>query len=558
MWTRCVCVFFALVPVLAAPALTDVTFHVLALPHTVVHERFSACAFTMKVHRMCSMLAELGLHAVLYANEGSDETTECAEFAPIFTEAERVSLYGDDSAWRDKGAFFEFNDETAKAKYVERTVAALRQRGGRRSVDVLLVSFGYMHREIAAQVGIVAVETGIGYNGSWATYRVYESYTWAAAMTASTAVDHYHAVIPNCYYAREFASVGAPPSADDYLAFVGRVISSKGVWIAIAMLRHLPASVRLHVAGQGDLEFFLRNAEDVRDRVVYHGVLAPAARNALLAGAAALVAPTLFKEPFGGVMVEAQMLGTPVITTDHAAMSETVWHGVTGFRCRSLRCFVGAADAVHRLDRERIRRRAALTYGCERVKYAYEDYFRDVLNLWDVRGWALLGDGVGHTLEQRHFYPDEPVCSAVSPRESTHHTRRRRAPMLQRRGRTYDFRNIEDETLGNTDYRRVVYTVPGGLQLVLMALQPGERVPAEIHADTSQFIRIESGTAVARVGEHGGEELMRDGDTLIVPPGTAHELRVVGENTVHLYTLYSRPEHADGLVQRRQPGVFFL
>ena len=100
-------------------------------------------------------------------------------------------------------------------------------------------------------------------------------------------------------------------------------------------------------------------------------------------------------------MVEAQMLGTPVITTDHAAISETIWHGVTGYRCRTLRCFVAAAMKAHLLDRDVIARHANDTYSCNRIQYQYEDYFQDVLNLWDPRGWGRLDGGPGHTLDEK-------------------------------------------------------------------------------------------------------------------------------------------------------------
>jgi glycosyltransferase involved in cell wall biosynthesis len=115
-------------------------------------------------------------------------------------------------------------------------------------------------------------------------------------------------------------------------------------------------------------------------------VLKPKERNDLVIGAEALLLPTLYREPFGGAAVEAQMLGTPAITTDHAAFAETIWHGVTGYRCGTLRCFVEAAKQAHLLDRDVIASRAKKVHNCDVVQYQYEDYFQDVLNLWDARG----------------------------------------------------------------------------------------------------------------------------------------------------------------------------
>ena len=191
-----------------------------------------------------------------------------------------------------------------------------------------------------------------------------------------------------------------------YFVFIGRLIEEKGITIALKVLDNMPSNVFLHVAGQGNFSFFVPSDHPLRKRIVYHGVIGPKRRNSILSGSLALLAPTTgYTEPFGGVMVEAQFLGVPVITTDHAAMSETVWHGVTGFRCRTLRCFVGAAEKVHLLDRNIIARRAQQTYDCDLIKYQYEDYFHDVLNLFHREGWNILDGGPGHTLEQRSFFP---------------------------------------------------------------------------------------------------------------------------------------------------------
>ena len=247
----------------------------------------------------------------------------------------------------------------------------------------------------------------------------------------------YHAVIPNCFYSDEFgldSSLDARNSStvstanprrsnsstvvsdDDmqqpYFVYIGRIISDKGINSVLEIMRHMKDHM-LHVAGQGDLNWFLKKNDPLWSRIVYHKVLGLTERNALLSGADALLAPSVFKEPFGNVMVEAQFLGIPVISTDHAGMSETVWHGVSGFRCRTLRCFVAAAKGSIHLDRATIKEYAEQTFSCHQIKYQYLDYFRDVLNLWDGRGWGLItGETThdeGYTLHQRKFYPPTTI-----------------------------------------------------------------------------------------------------------------------------------------------------
>lgn len=393
-------------PLPAAPTSTtleDVTFHVLSLRHTAVRDDFSPCAFTMKVKRLCSMLKSLGFKSILYANEGS--VSDCDRLEVILTDEERQQFYGPDSTWKS-GKFFNFESEEGKDLFNERTIDAVAKNKDPDGVDFLLATWGYGHYDIAVATDLTAIETGIGYPQSFARFRVYESYSFLHIKTGGEIVNYYHAVIPNCYYASEFEGATRPPSIQGrYVAFVGRIMTNKGFAVVLETFKYLPEDYTLHVAGQGDIRYFVPEGHPLYDRVIFHGVLGPKERNDLLVGAEVLLAPTKFREPFGGVMVEAQMLGTPVVTTDHAAFAETVWHGVTGYRCRTLRCFVAAAKQAHLLDRDVIARRANETYSCHQVQYQYEDYFQDVLDVKASSGWYSMEDGPGHTLEQKHFYP---------------------------------------------------------------------------------------------------------------------------------------------------------
>jgi glycosyltransferase involved in cell wall biosynthesis len=101
----------------------------------------------------------------------------------------------------------------------------------------------------------------------------------------------------------------------------------------------------------------------------------PKVRAHLMAGAKAVFVPTLYVEPFGNVHVEAMVCGTPVITTDWGVFSETVQHGVTGFRCRTHDEFLAAARRAPQLDRKGIRDYAISRFSLETVGQLYEAYF---------------------------------------------------------------------------------------------------------------------------------------------------------------------------------------
>ncbi len=108
--------------------------------------------------------------------------------------------------------------------------------------------------------------------------------------------------------------------------------------------------------------------------------------------------------------------------------------------------------------------------------------------------------------------------------------------------------NIERDTLKNKDYRRVVFTGKH-TQLVLMTLQPREEIGLETHRGHDQFIRVEAGKG--RVTISGKDHRVRDGSAVIIPAGARHNVvNTSDDEPLKLYTLYSPPEHPDGLVHR--------
>lgn len=106
--------------------------------------------------------------------------------------------------------------------------------------------------------------------------------------------------------------------------------------------------------------------------------------------------------------------------------------------------------------------------------------------------------------------------------------------------------NIEEQTLSNNDYRRVVYTAKNS-QLVLMSLKPGEEIGNEVHK-LDQFIRIEQGEAKAILNNEDEHRLKADW-AVIVPAGTWHNIVNTGTEDLKLYTIYSPPEHQKDTVQ---------
>ena len=110
-------------------------------------------------------------------------------------------------------------------------------------------------------------------------------------------------------------------------------------------------------------------------------------RKELLAGAKALIQASYYNEPFGGCVVEAYFSGTPVITSDWGAFPETVVHGVTGYRCRTMDHFVWAAKNIEKIQPKACYEWAMKNYSMDRVVLMYEEYFQSVLNIYNGQGW---------------------------------------------------------------------------------------------------------------------------------------------------------------------------
>ena len=109
------------------------------------------------------------------------------------------------------------------------------------------------------------------------------------------------------------------------------------------------------------------------------------------------------------------------------------------------------------------------------------------------------------------------------------------------------FTHIEKATLGNDNFRNVLYTAKN-CQLVLMSLAPGEEIGSEVHDEGDKFFRFEKGEGKVIIDE--SEYAVADGDSVIVPQGSRHNVINTSETEkLKLYTIYAPPHHKDGVVR---------
>lgn len=330
-------------------------FHVIGLPHTEVKRIPSTCAYTQKVRKFCNMMHSLGHEVTLYSP--GEAEVHC----------EHIST----------GEVSDEMDFTVDACHWHQMHKTINEVMGKRPGEYLCLIAGRCQEELALMhPEMIPVEFGVGYGGTFAPFRVFESYAWMHTVYGSQsngdahAADgcYYDAVIPNYFEVDDF-----PFGEGDgnYLLYVGRLIERKGLRVVEEIARR--TSVPVYVAGEGDY--------DASHTCTMLGVLNPEERAKWMGGARALLSPTQYIEPFGGVHVEAMLCGTPVITTDWGAYTETVDNGWNGYRCRTLSEFMKATEMVKGLDRKCIRDDAIAFYDVDMVRYDFQDYFNKLETL---------------------------------------------------------------------------------------------------------------------------------------------------------------------------------
>jgi glycosyltransferase involved in cell wall biosynthesis len=353
--------------------------HLLGIPHTVTHRDWSHCAFTQKVRRFAPMMRPYGWEVIHYGVEGSE--SGATEDVILMDQDEHQDLLGhpyDHTALYGADAVDGSNVYRQWNMYARNELMDRVEPG-----DLILLPFGHAHSAAIRSLRVLtqgagAIESGIGYYDTMLPWRIWESYAVRHGAMGregrhgvSLDSSRLEFVVPNYYDLDEWPAVYGD-RFDAPVVFLGRLTEGKGVHIVLEVAKARP-DVRFQIAGQGDLAAF----GDLPPNVEYLGVLG-AERAAVLGAARAIIAPSRYVEPFCGAVVEAQLCGTPAITSDFGAFAETVQHGITGFRCPTEKAFIRAVDRVLGLNRRTIRKRAERLWALPRVGRLYHEAFEIV------------------------------------------------------------------------------------------------------------------------------------------------------------------------------------
>ena len=355
-------------------------FHHLAIPHTVTHPDYVACAYTQKVLKFAKMMTQKGHTVYHYGHERSQ--VECSEHITVTTDADLETAYGSHDWHRHQ--FKHNTQDHANQTFIRNTIpeVLLRAKPG----DFLLCNWGIGHQAIAQAVassGVIAVEPGIGYtSGQFARWRAYESHAVRNISAGAGGQDWYARVIPNYFDPEEFEY---STKKSDYVLYLGRVTELKG--ISACVQATAAAGVELKIAGQGSLLDL--GYTEIPEHVTELGYADVELRKTLMRDASALIIASTYLEPFGGVQVEALLSGTPVIAPHFGAFAEVQRHGKTGFLCHTLRDYVSAIQQRHTIIPGVCRARG-LAYSLENIAPEFESWFANIHDVYTRRGWNEL------------------------------------------------------------------------------------------------------------------------------------------------------------------------
>ena len=356
------------------------TFHILGVSHSKTSKEYCCDAFSQKIRLLCKMLTEKGHTVYHYGTEGSDPI--CGKNVNVLSHKTFAKVH-EQYDWRKDGFKIAPTCE-ANVEFDKNAIIEINKRSNKN--DFLLCSFGVQHKHIADNCkDLIVVESGIGYENTFAPHRVFETYAWMHFLYGKEGRNlnplMYDAVIPHYYDLDDFIY---SEKKEDYYFFIARQTPLKGLEVAVKCVEAVGG--RLLVAGQGQPTV-------KSDCIEYLGVVGIEERAKIMAKAKAVFVPSLYVEPFGQTQVQALLAGTPIITTDFGAMTEVNKHGVTGYRCRTLEQFIWATKNISNIDPSDCRMHG-MKYSLANVYIKYEEYFNMLHRLYTSgkEGWYQKND----------------------------------------------------------------------------------------------------------------------------------------------------------------------
>lgn len=334
-----------------------ITLHILSNPSVPASLNHRMNPFSVITWKFIHYMTKKGWNCIHYSIPGTDVDCEMVPCLDTIVENNNKNI---DEYNRRAG------EEIAKRK----------QPG-----DMIVCFYGIDNKSAAeANKDLQCVEPCVAYDARtvFSDFRVFTSYAHMHFFYGQRGIlmnpSWWDQVIPLPVNPEEFDYT---EEKGDYFLYFGRVIECKGVNIAIQATE--AAGKKLIIAGPGNLSDL--GYSKIPDHVTMVGLCNAEQRRLLMSKAKAIIGPTHYVEPFGAMVVEGYMSGTPAITSDWGGFTETVENGVTGFRCRTFKDFVNAINNIDQIKPSVCRDWAIRKYSDEVVHNQLDDYFRNIQDL---------------------------------------------------------------------------------------------------------------------------------------------------------------------------------
>ena len=381
------------------------TLHLIAPYYSTLTSEWLHDGHTDRTHRFSRMMQAQGYPVIEYAAEGS--TSQAETKVAVMSAAEHAKFFPAMGPKQTRPCDSP-NTQGFKA-YDFRLTGEICSRAN--PGDFICHTYGDAHK---ALVGLLPnfqhIETGIGYSsGPFGAWRIFDSNAWRHYHWSKDALRNlkekgtdrnYSWVIPNPHDPQDWP-IGS--GAQDTVVYFGRMDPDKGMNVISDIIREHAKMVNeglakpLHFifAGRGDFDQVIdrptRRApnplhKDNGVKVTHLGPISQAHAGRFLGNARCLLAPTEYVEPLGNVALEALFTGTPALTSDHGGFTETILHGVDGFRCKTLGDWLCAIEASRWLNRARISERAVERFSTDVCGKMYDEAFQQIADL-NGPGW---------------------------------------------------------------------------------------------------------------------------------------------------------------------------
>lgn len=377
--------------------MNKIRLHIPAIPYTITRDEYSHDAFTGKVLRFSRMMRSRNFEVYHYGVETSE--SGATKQIDIMTKQEWTDLRIKSWQFIDKSLSLEDaikknNDPTQLVSQLSNWSSPLTKEFNVRFhkslienyrsnlTDIVCIPLEKTYHDAINKLNYIIVEIGIGYSGSSLNYRIFESYAWMTDALAreNKQPNNYCYVIPHSFDTNEFQiSMSPNPKRIGYL---GRITDLKGCRIIMEIAKKFP-TYEFVLCGQGDPTPYLSVPN-----IKYKGPIYGKERSEYLGSCIAFLHLAKYLEPFGCGPVEAQLCGTPVISTDWGGMVETVEQFKTGLRGHTLADFCyGVQMAIDgKFNRKYIRDRAVRLYDMYNVAHQYEYVLKSILDIHNYSG----------------------------------------------------------------------------------------------------------------------------------------------------------------------------